>query len=49
MVLQLAILACVYAGVEHIRNLGCCFHSFPYCLQFFENRITGISMKKGGS
>ena len=29
--LHLAILACVYAGVEHIRNLGCRFHSFSYC------------------
>lgn len=29
--LQVAILACVYAGVEHILNLGCCFHNFSYC------------------
>ena len=42
--LWLAILACVYASVEHIRNLGCCFHSFPYCPGFHGNRITGISV-----
>jgi hypothetical protein len=41
--LQIPILACVYAGVDHIRNFGCRFHSFPYRPGFHENRIPAIS------